>query len=84
MEHKQQILFRKLLKKNDFIKSDTSSNKKLMEFTKETKHNTVIVYTYEIVEVYFFGAKVEDAEVLTISKFKTLYKKYTGENFLTE
>jgi hypothetical protein len=83
MEHKEQILFRKLLKKNGFVKSDTSDNKDLMEFTKNDfgDDDFIIVYTYDIVEVYFGCSS--DFVVFTISHFVQLYKKHTGLIFLT-
>ena len=83
MEHKNQILFRKLLKKNGFIKSDTSDNKELMEFTKNDfgSDDFIIVYTYEIVEAYFNSS--DDYVIFNIEQFSDLYFKHTKSKFLT-
>ena len=83
MEHKEQILFRKFLKKNGFVKSYTSDNKDLMEFTKNDfgTDNFIIVYTYDIVEVYF--GCISDFVVFTIPHFSQLYFQHTKQQFLT-
>lgn len=82
MDHEQQIKLRRLLKKNGFVKSDTSHNKCLMEFTKNDMGNDdfIIIYTYEIVEVYF--STVADYVILTLEQFVELYKKHTNEDFI--
>jgi hypothetical protein len=73
MNHTEQIQFRKLLIKNGFVKSDTSDNKDLMEFTKNDycSDDFIVVYTYDIVEVYF--SVMHDYVVLTIEHFAKLY-----------
>jgi|LakMenEpi03Oct11_1017367.scaffolds.fasta_scaffold02839_3 hypothetical protein len=83
MEHKEQILFRRLLKKNGFVKSDTSNNKDLMEFTKNSFYSDdfICVYTYDIVEVYF--GVIFDYKVSSIKHFAELYFNHTKKEFLT-
>lgn len=83
MEHQEQILFRKLLKKNGFKKSSTEDYPDLMEFTKGEigTDNFLIVYTYD--EVEFYGGQGFSGHVIpSIEKFKELYKKYSGIDFL--
>lgn len=84
MEHKEQILFRKLLKKNGFKKSSTKDNPELMEFTKGDMgtDDYLIVYTYKEVEFYA-GSEFSGNIIPNIEKFKELYKKYTLKEFLT-
>ncbi|WP_439132398.1 hypothetical protein [Polaribacter sp.] len=82
MNHQEKILFRKLLKKNGFVKSDTSANKKLMEFIKKFKNDKAIfVYTYEDVEVYF--DVISGYKIKSIKQFAELYLKYTKKEFNT-
>lgn len=80
MNHQEKILFRKLLKKNGFVKSDTSNNKKLMEFTNSINDDFIVfVYTYEDVEVYFDTK--EDFKIKSIKQFCDLYLKHTKKEF---
>jgi hypothetical protein len=53
-----------------------------MEFTKKDiiSDNFIIVYTYDIVEVYF--SSFIDYVILTIEQFAELYLKHTNEHFL--
>lgn len=81
MENKERIRFRKLLKKNGFVKSSTSENKDLMEFVKnelEQIDKIIIVYFYEVVEAYF---DTDDYVILTIEQFSQLYKKLYNREF---
>lgn len=75
------ILFRKLLKKNHFIKSDTTDNKNLMEFTYGNflADNYIIVYTYEEVEMYCCG--FVERKIKTIDEFAELFTEITEKEF---
>jgi hypothetical protein len=88
MEHKEQIKFRKLLKKNGFVKSDTSILKDLMEFVKgeQFSDNCIIVYTYETVDAHFYiGSNCcdwTDCVITTIKEFADIYKQKTNQEFI--
>ena len=84
MEHQEQILFRKLLKKNGFNKNKYE-DKSIMEFEKgdsETK-NYFLVYTYDEVEVFAGSGLMDQFTIPNIEKFKEIYKEYSGTEFLT-
>lgn len=72
MEKSEQIILRRFLKKNGFNKSDTTNNKKLMEFVNEKKD--MIVYTYEKVELYH---GINEYKIKTLKEFIEIFEDLT-------
>ena len=70
MEKSEQILLRRFLKKNGFKKTDTTNNKKLMEFINTQKD--MIVYTYDEVELYH---ELNEYKIKTFDEFKKIFEK---------
>lgn len=72
MEKSEQIILRRFLKKNGFKKSDTTNNKKLMEFVNLKKD--MIVYTYEEVELYH---GINEYKIKTLKEFIEIFEDLT-------